>query len=176
MARLRKFASYRRLERPYTRTSKYKKKSFIKATPRHIIVRFNMGNPKKKFQYTLTLCAKEGLQIRHNSLEAARQSSNRLLEKAIGTGDYYLQVMVYPHHILRENPVAAGAGADRFSTGMSHNFGKPHSVAARVKKGQAIFKLEVNKGKIKTAREALKRMQHKLPCTCLINTVENKLE
>ena len=55
MARIRKFTAYRRLERPYTRISKYKKKSFIKANPKHIIVRFNMGNPKKKFKYTLTL-------------------------------------------------------------------------------------------------------------------------
>jgi large subunit ribosomal protein L10e len=176
MARIRKFAAYRRLERPYTRISKYKKKSFIKANPKHNIVRFNMGNLKKKFKYTLELKAKTDIQIRHNAIESARQSSNRLLEKEIGVNDYRLNISVYPHHILRENPVAAGAGADRFSTGMSHSFGKPMSVAAQVKKGQAIFRLSVNKDKLTMAREALKRVQHKLPCTCLIETIENKSE
>ena len=173
MARLRKFAAYRRLDRPYTRVSKYKKKSYVKALPRHIIVRFVMGNLKKNFKYTFELKSKDDLNIRHNSIESARQSSNRLLEKELGK-EYRLQIVVFPHHILRENPVAAGAGADRFSTGMSHNFGKPHTVAARVKKGQTIFKLSVDKGKIGIAREALKRIQHKLPCGCLVEMTENK--
>ncbi len=176
MARLRKFASYRRLERPNTRVSKYKKKSFVKAQPRHIIVRFDMGNQKKKFNYTLDLKSKIALNVRHNAIESARQSSNRLLEANIGPKDYALKIMAYPHHILRENPVAAGAGADRFSTGMSHSFGKPHSVAARIKKGQTLFRLSVNKINLEMAREALKRVQHKLPCGCLIETKENKLE
>ena len=174
MARLRKFTSYRRLERPYTRISKYKNKSFIKAQPRHTIVRFNMGHLKKKFKYSLDLKSKSDLQIRHNAIEAARQSSNRLLENQIGPKDYSLNIMIYPHHIIRENPVAAGAGADRFSTGMSHSFGKPHSVTAQVKKGQTLFRLSVNKNNLKIAREALKRVQKKLPCGCLIETKENK--
>jgi len=173
MARIRKFAAYRRIERPYTRISKYKKKSYIKANPKHIIVRFHMGNKSKKFRYTLNLNSKIDLQIRHNALEAARQSSNRLLEKEVGVKDYLLSIMVYPHHILRENPLAAGAGADRFSTGMSHSFGKPMSVAAQVKKGQTIFKLSVNKGNLLKARTALKRVQHKLPCSCLIETIDS---
>ena len=46
---------------------------------------------------------------------------------------YFFQLRIYPHHILRENPLAAGAGADRMSTGMKCAFGKPISVAARVK-------------------------------------------
>lgn len=174
MARLRKFTSYRRLERPYTRISKYKKKSFIKAQPRHTIVRFNMGNIKKKFKYSLDLKSKSDLQIRHNAIEAARQSSNRLLENQIGQKDYSLNIVIYPHHIIRENPVAAGAGADRFSTGMSHSFGKPHGVTAQVKKGQTMFRLSVNENNLKIAREALKRAQKKLPCGCLIETKENK--
>jgi large subunit ribosomal protein L10e len=173
MARIRKFAAYRRLERPYTRVSKYKKKSYIKANPQHNIVRFNMGNGKKKFQYTLKLVSKIDTQIRHNAIESARQSSNRLLEKNLGK-DYSLVIRPYPHHILRENPLAAGAGADRFSTGMSHSFGKPMSKAARIKKGQTIFELQVNKGKLTLARNALKRVQHKLPCGCLVEVSENK--
>ena len=52
MAKLRKFVAYRGLERPYTRISKYKKKSFIKTTANIKIVRFNTGNLKKKFPYS----------------------------------------------------------------------------------------------------------------------------
>ena len=176
MARIRKFTSYRRLERPNTRISKYKKKSYVKANPVHNIVRFNMGAPKKKFKYTLNLNSKIDLQIRHNAIESARQSSNRLLENNLGPKGYALSIVVYPHHILRENPVAAGAGADRFSTGMSHSFGKPLSRAAQIKKGQTIFRLKVNKKDLVLARTALKRVQHKLPCSCLIETIENKVE
>ena len=173
MARLRKFCAYRRIERPYTRTSKYKQKSYIKAQPKHIIVRFDMGNPKKTYDYTLELKSKSDLQIRHNAIESARQSSNRMLEKTIGTNEYAFKVMIYPHHILRENPLAAGAGADRFSTGMSHSFGKPISVAAQVKKGQTMFRLQVNKQNLKIGRDALRRCQHKVPCGCIIDIIKN---
>jgi large subunit ribosomal protein L10e len=82
--------------------------------------------------------------------------------------------MAYPHHILRENPLAAGAGADRFSTGMAHSFGKPISVAAQFKKGQPVFRLAINKEKLEVGRSALKRAQYKLPCDCLIEVFENK--
>ena len=173
MARLRKFAAYRRLDRPYTRTSKYKKKSYVKALPRHIIVRFVMGNLKKNFKYTFELKSKDNLNIRHNSIESARQSSNRLLEKELGK-EYRLQIVIFPHHILRENPVAAGAGADRFSTGMSHNFGKPHTVAARVKKGQIILQVGTTKEFLPLAKTAMNKAKQKFPCKCLIEIKEKK--
>jgi large subunit ribosomal protein L10e len=175
MARLRKFCGYRRLERPYTRISKYKTKSYVKANPRHVIVRFDMGNQVKKFPITMELITKAALQIRHNALESARQTCNKLLETKLGPKDYALKVMAYPHHILRENPLAAGAGADRFSTGMAHSFGKPISVAAQFKKGQPVLRLSVNKEKMEVGRSALKRAQYKIPCDCLITIRENKL-
>ena len=111
MARIRKFVSYRRLERPYTRTSKYKEKSFVRANPNIKVIAFETGTPQKKFKYTLKLISKDDLQIRDNALESAKQTSNRLLEKSIGTAAYHLKIKPYPHHILRENPIAAGAGA-----------------------------------------------------------------
>src|SRR3989344_3540125 len=118
MARIRKFVAYRTLERPYTRVSKFKKKSYIKTTPHIKIVSFDMGTPQKKFPYTLKLKSKSGLQIRDNAIESARETSNRLLEKTIGLSNYHMKIHAYPFHILRENPLATGAGADRFSTGM----------------------------------------------------------
>ena len=81
MARLRKFVAYRRLKRPYTRTSKYKAKAFIKMTPNVKVVRFVTGNPRKQFEYTLELVSKSSLNIRDNALESAREATNRAMEK-----------------------------------------------------------------------------------------------
>ena len=173
MARIRKFVSYRRLERPYTRTSKYKGKSYIRMTSNITIVGFELGSPKKKFLYTLNLISKDDLQIRDNALESAKQTSNKLLESALGVSSYFLKLKPYPHHVLRENPLASGAGADRFSTGMQKSFGKPLGNAARIKKGNVIFQLSVDKNNIKLAKQALMRASKKLPCSCSIQMVEN---
>jgi len=163
MARLRKFVAYRRLERPYTRISKYKKKSFIKTTPNIKVVRFNTGNLQKKFPCSLHLVSKQGLQIRDNALESGRQSCNRLLETTLGLTGYSMQVRTYPFHILRENPLAAGAGADRFSTGMQKAFGKPIGSAARIKEGQKVVSVSVYEKDLKLAKRALDRFRKKIP-------------
>ena len=174
MARIRKFTAYRTLERPYTRTSKYKEKSFVRMSPNLRVVAFETGNPKKSFKYTLNLISKDDLQIRDNALESAKQTSNKLLEKSIGTSAYHLKIKPYPYHILRENPIAAGAGADRFSTGMQKSFGKPIGVAAQVRKGQTIFQISVDKPDLDLAKTALTRASKKLPGSCTIQLFENK--
>lgn len=174
MARLRKFVAYRALERPYTRVSKYKKKAFIKTKTNIKVVRFNTGNPKKKFPYSLHLVSKEGLQIRDNALESGRQSCNRLLEIGLGLAGYFMQVRPYPFHILRENPLAAGAGADRFSTGMQKSFGKPIGCAARIQRGQKIVTVCVDKQYIDLAKKALDRFRKKIPGSYMIQIEKNK--
>lgn len=168
MAKLRKFVAYRTVERAYTRTSKYRKKSYIRATPNLKVVRFDMGNVKREYDVALHLLTRSALQIRQEALEAARITSNRLLDKKVGKNNFHLRVRVYPHHILRENPLAAGAGADRFSTGMSHPFGKPIGIAAQLKKGQPVMTLLVNREHIKPGRQALHRAAYKIPCSTLI--------
>lgn len=167
MARLRKGVAYRRLEGPYTRVSKFKGQAFVKGVPGIKISRFEMGDPKRDFDQRLYLVALKDLQIRHNAIEAARLTSNHFLEKNL-VKNYFLKLRVYPFHVLRENPLATGAGADRFSTGMSHSFGKPISSAARIKKGKVIFELRVNKENLKIGQIALKRASAKLPCPCKI--------
>lgn len=172
MARIRKFAAYRRLERPYTRISKFREKSYIRANPQKLIVKYNMGHPNRHFPFRVNLVSKNPVQIRQNAMESARMSCNRLLEEALGKNGYRFTVRPYPHHILRENPLAAGAGADRMSTGMKMSFGKTIGSAARIKEGQVIFSLEVNKTNIDTAKKALKRAQDKLPTSCSIEIAE----
>ena len=168
MARLRKGVSYRNLERAYTRISKFKNKNYVPVRPNIKVVKFDMGDPTKNFEYMLTLITKDDMQLRHNAIESARQTANRLLEKKTGKNNYHFKILVYPHHVLRENPIASGAGADRMSTGMKKSFGKPIGVAAQVKKGQNLFRVNINKQNIKVAKEALKRAARKLPCSCRI--------
>ena len=174
MAKIRKFVAYRSIERTYTRTSKYKGKAYIKMSPNIKIVGFEMGSPKKRFQYTLNLVSKDDLQIRDNALESAKQSSNKILEANIGLSSYYMKLKTYPYHVMRENPLASGAGADRFSTGMQKAFGKPIGSAAQIKKGTTIFQISVDKNNIELAKQALTRASKKLPGSCTIQMVENK--
>jgi large subunit ribosomal protein L10e len=173
MAKLRKFSAYRRVERPYTRVSKYKKKGYIRMTPNPKVVRFTTGTSSKTFSHSIRLNSKARLQIRDNALESARQVSNRLLETKLGPTFYRMNLKVYPFHILRENTLASGAGADRFSTGMAHSFGVPIGIAAQVKKGQTIFQVDTDEKNVLLAKEALNRAASKLPCSCIIEIAKN---
>ncbi len=170
MARIRKFVAYQRLERPYTRISKFTKKNFVRGGFPHMkITKFDMGTPQKQYDTTLTLHATRAMNIRHNALESARMISNRHLEKTTGNS-FHLRLKVYPFHVLRENPLASGAGADRMSTGMQKPFGKVIGSAARVKEGQVLFELRIDKGLLAAGKEALAMASKKLPCTCKIVT------
>ena len=168
MARLRKGCSYRKLERPYTRKSKYKKMNYVRAVPASKVVRYKVGNLTKDFQAKVLMLSKAAIQIRHNSIEAARMAATRHLEKALGKQGFMLHIRIYPHHVLRENPLASGAGADRMSTGMKKSFGKPIGVAAQIKKGQALMSASVDTANLDTARIALKLAAHKMPCSTSI--------
>ena len=174
MARIRKFCAYRRLERPYTRISKFRAKSYVRAKPVCRIVRFDMGDLSKEFDYSVLLKSSSDLQIRDHAIEAARQTSNRVLQKKIGKGGWMMKIRMYPHHILRENPLASGAGADRMSTGMARSFGKPIGVAARIKKGQILFQVDTSKEFLDVAKESLRKATTKLPCSCQIQVTQKK--
>jgi large subunit ribosomal protein L10e len=168
MVKLRKAVAYRSTERPYTRKSKFRKKSFIRATPQNKVVMYDMGNKKQNFNTHAKLISKEQIQVRHNAIESSRLTSNRHLENILGRTMYHLKINIYPHHILRENPLAAGAGADRMSTGMKMSFGKPIGLAAQVKKGQTLLTVNVDKENIEVAKQSLKKAAHKLPCSCIV--------
>lgn len=174
MAKLRKAVSYRRIERPYTRKSKYRKKNFVRASPTNLIVRYDMGELQRKFDYRIDVNSEDSIQIRHNALEAARKSSNRILEKKTGKVGFRLKIRVFPHHILRENPLASGAGADRMSTGMAHSFGKPIGLAAQVHKGQTLFEVHVDKSNLAAGKEAAGRIISKIPCKCRLIINKNE--
>lgn len=175
MAKLRAFVAYRRMERPYTRRSKFRNKAFIKVNPNPGIVRFVMGDTtQKKYGFSCYLKTTKDLQIRNFAIEAGRQCGNRVLEKGIGKTGYRMVVRVFPHHVLRENPLASGAGADRMSTGMAHSWGKPIGLAARVYEDQPVCQVDCEKTHLEMARKALKRFSSKLPCKCYIEVFDHK--
>tara|TARA_Y100000310_G_C20660878_1_gene804702 strand:- start:1712 stop:2239 length:528 start_codon:yes stop_codon:yes gene_type:complete len=174
MAGLRKFKCYREVKRAYTRKSKYKRKSYIKGVPLSKIVRYDMGEQKKNYKYEVSLRTKERIQVRHNAIESARVTSNRKLEGALGKTDYYFKIRTYPHHILRENRMLVGAGADRMQTGMKQAFGKVVGIAAQLKKNQKIFSVYVNKAGLEIAKEAMKFAIRRLPFKGSVTIEETK--
>lgn len=166
---LRPARCYRKLHRPYTRQSEKKpRKSYIKGVPKPKITEFELGK-KGRYDKTLYLVSEEGIQIRHNALEAARVAAVQILEKNLGKlSPYFFRVRVYPHHVLRENALATGAGADRFQQGMRQSFGKPIGTAAQVAKGQKIMEIQVNSPGITVAKRSFKQAKYKLPMTCRV--------
>lgn len=169
---LRPAKCYRKLERPNTRQSRRKpKKGYVKGVPALKIHRFEMGNRHKNLPKTFHLVAQKDVQIRDNALEAARVAAHKVLTNQAGEEAYFMKILVYPYHILRENPLATGAGADRYQSGMRQSFGKPIGSAARVKRRQAIMHVKVEAGKEAAAKKALKTAGYKLPVVTQI--VEN---
>jgi large subunit ribosomal protein L10e len=166
---LRKGSAYtKRYARAFTRASKKRNKSYIKTIPNSKIVKFKMGDitgyDKGEYPVKIGVVSKENVQIRDNPIEAIRQYFNRFLQDKVGK-EFYLEVKIVPHHILRENKMLTGAGADRMQTGMSRAFGKTMGRAAMVKKGQIMFILGVKtkKGEIE-ARKLIKSAKARLPC------------
>ncbi len=155
---------YRKIERPYTR------REYMGGVPGSKVVHYDMGNLQETFSINLTLVAREPCQIRHTSLEAARVAANRFLLKQAGRTNFHLKLRVYPHHVIRENKQATGAGADRVSSGMRRAFGKAVGTAAQVQAGQKIFTLGVTPEFLNDAKTALKRAGHKLPTPIQIIT------
>ena len=164
-------------KRAYTRKSKYQKKSYVKGIPGSKIVLFDMGNKSgcDKYEYRVSLISQELKQIRHNSIESARMACVRRLNRLLGANNYYFKIKVFPHSIIREKPIAAGAGADRYSSGMKLSFGKATSTAAIVKPGQEIMYVGVNKQGAEKAKEALKKASDKIGCKFKIEIREENV-
>ena len=166
---LRKASAYsKKRARPFTRKSGVKARAYIKAVPFSKIVKFNMGDisgfNKGKHEFAVKLIADEKIQIRDNSLEACRMFIHKDLEERV-PGGYYLAVKVYPHHILRENKTAAGAGADRLSSGMKHSYGVTIGRAAMLNPGKEIFFVScINEKGARLAKDTLEKIKSKIPC------------
>ncbi|MDP6845869.1 MAG: 50S ribosomal protein L16 [Candidatus Nanoarchaeia archaeon] len=176
MAKLRPASCHRRIKRAYTRTSKYRRLSYIKGAPNHKIIHFDSGNRRyEMFPKTIVLNADKAINLRHNAIEAARIVVTRHMSKNVGKFAFGLKLKVFPHHIIRENPIAMGAGADRMSQGMRSAFGKTISRAARVKPDQTIIQVYIQEENVKDAKRALEKASKKFGISCTIRTLDNPL-
>jgi large subunit ribosomal protein L10e len=141
----------------------YTRREYMGGVPGSKIVQFEMGNLSSDFPVETNLIVNESCQIRHTALEAARISINRRLMKDVGRMNFHLKLRVYPHHVLRENKQATGAGADRVSEGMRLAFGKAVGTAARVEEKQKIFTVYTTPQYLDKVKDALRHGGHKLP-------------
>ena len=169
--------TYKRF-RAYTRKSKVKQKSYIKTIPNSKVVKLKMGDitgfQSGKYPIVLAGIMKNTALIRDNALEAVRQYLHRFLTEKIGK-DYYFELKAYPHHMLRENKMITGAGADRMQTGMALSFGRTTGRAAIVKKDHPLFIIAVlNKKHEQQAREMINSARPRLPCTISIQYLKNE--
>jgi len=151
----------------------YARKKYIKGKPQIKIAKFEGGKPGD-YDFCVQLLLNEKMQIRHMAIEAARLSANKALEKTTGETGYSSRLRIYPHILLRENKMIATAGADRLQEGMRRAFGKAVSLGARIKRGQCIMEMNVNKEHVDAAKKALKGACVKLPGTPRINVISLK--
>ena len=161
-------ANYRRGNgQPYTR------KEYIKGKPQIKIAKFQSGK-RADYDYCVQLLMNEKIQIRHMAIESYRLAANKTIEKATGEGGYYSRLRIYPHILLRENKMIATAGADRLQEGMRRSWGKAVSLAARVKKGQVIYEVNVKKEHLEHTKKAVRNACVKLPGTPTVKVIPLK--
>src|SRR2546425_851143 len=149
---------------------------YIHGSPAPKVSKFNMGDLSTHSPQKTPFVAKKHVKIRHNALESARVSANKILTDRWGETGYRLQLCVYPHIILRENKMIATAGADRLQEGMRRAFGKPTGRAARVHDGQSILIVYVPEDGVDTARKALDTASTKFPMRSRITIEEIPVE
>jgi large subunit ribosomal protein L10e len=146
----------------------YTRREYMGGVPAIRVAQFEMGNARGKFPMKVSLECTEACQIRNIALESARVSANRVMMKRAGHMNYFLKLRIFPHHILRENKQATGAGADRVSEGMRRSFGKNVGSAARIKADQKVITVHTTEDRIDVAKEALRKASMKLPSPCRI--------
>src|SRR6476661_891503 len=148
----------------------YVRREYIRGKPQLKIAKFASGQPKNDYDYKVELIVTEGLQIRHNSLEAARLAANKTMATA-GDMSFFSRLTVYPHVVLRENKMIATAGADRLQEGMRRAFGKAMGLASRVYPGQVILEARVKASNLDLAKQGFKVASSKLGCPTRVQVV-----
>ena len=141
----------------------YTRQNYISSRPQSRINKFTSGDTHDQYEYAVSLTASTNVEIHSRALEAARVTANRVLERALGEQAFLLQIVPYPHQVVREHKFMGFAGADRLSQGMKLSFGRPTGRAARVSKGQNILTIFINEDELAAAKKALERASKKLP-------------
>ncbi|MDZ7729771.1 MAG: 50S ribosomal protein L16 [Natrialbaceae archaeon] len=158
---------YREIDKPA-----YTRREYITGIPGSKIAQHKMGDftaDPSEYPVQISLRTGEECQIRHGSLESARLSANRHLIKSLGEGNYKMTLRKFPHHVIRENKQATGAGADRVSDGMRQSFGKIVGTAARIDRNDRIFTIWCDVEDAAVAKDALRRAYNKMSPPCRID-------
>ena len=158
---------YREISKPA-----YTRREYITGIPGSKIAQHKMGDvdaDPDDYPVQISLVVEEEVQIRHGSMEAARLSANRHLIKELGEGNYKMILRKFPHHVIRENKQATGAGADRVSDGMRLAFGKVVGTAARVQQGDRLFTAWCDVDQAPVVKEAFRRAYNKVSPPCRID-------
>jgi len=150
------------------------RREYLHGVPDSKIRMFTMGNGHAEYDYELLLINDEQQQISHFALEAARVAANRTLRDRIGKDDYFLRILVYPHHVVREHKMMSFAGADRLQEGMRRAYGRPWATAARVYRDQKLMSVNINKKHLAMGQRALSVARMKFPRRSHIETKELK--
>lgn len=150
----------------------YTRRQYMGGVPNSRITQFEAGTPQREFPVIFELATNERCQVRSQALESGRIAANRHLEKHVGKNNFYFRIRVYPHHIIRENKQATGAGADRVSQGMRRAFGSAVGQAARVEQGQAVCEVRTTPEHAKRCKEALWKAGMKFPTPCYVRVIK----
>jgi large subunit ribosomal protein L10e len=157
---------YREISKP-----PYTRREYITGIPGSKIAQHQMGDletDQDDFPIQISLLTEEECQIRHGALEASRLSANRHLIKELGEGNYKMMLRKFPHHVIRENKQATGAGADRVSDGMRQAFGKVVGTAARIQRNDRIFTAWCTPEQAPVVKDALRRAYNKISPPCRV--------
>jgi large subunit ribosomal protein L10e len=147
------------------------RKSFVKSMPHNALNIYQMGNPSGEYEISCELVSAGQVLVRDNALESARQAVNKYLEKAL-PNQYFFKVFLFPHNVIRENKMIAGAGADRLQSGMAHPYGRPSERGATVKEGQVGFVVKAKAKDVAAVKEAYRRAKVKLSGTWRLEFTE----
>jgi large subunit ribosomal protein L10e len=166
---------YREISKP-----PYTRREYITGIPGSKIAQHKMGDRERDpedYPVQMSLELEEECQLRHDALEASRLSANRYLISELGEGNYSMILRKFPHHVLRENKQATGAGADRVSDGMRQAFGKPVGTAARIDANERLFTLWCDVDQAEAGKEAFRRAYNKVspPCRVVVERGEELL-
>jgi large subunit ribosomal protein L10e len=157
---------YREISKPA-----YTRREYITGIPGSKIAQHKMGNTDSEeddYPVQISLVLEEECQLRHGSMEASRLSANRHLLKELGQENYKMILRKFPHHVIRENKQATGAGADRVSDGMRQSFGKVVGTAARIGSGERLFTAWCQVEDAEEVKEAFRRAYNKISPPCRI--------
>ena len=157
---------YRQISKPA-----YTRREYITGIPGSKIAQHQMGDKQtdpEDYPVQISLITEEEVQLRHGSMESSRLSANRHLIKELGEGNYKMVLRKFPHHVIRENKQATGAGADRVSDGMRQAFGKIVGTAARIGAGERLFTAYCEVDQADAVKEAFRRAYNKISPPCRV--------